>query len=402
MSMPKAAVIGGSIAGLTAANLLRDIGCEVDVYERSSHPLSGYGTGIVVQPELVKYLLERGGATLDDLSVPSSAMRYYDARTMELKGSISASWRFTAYNAIYGELLDKFGSDRYHLGQTLSRIVQAETLPRAEFQGGTTVAADLIVCADGGGSVARSELLGSKAVYAGYVTWRGMVERDDVTDPTWAFFQDAFTYGLLPDSHIIAYPIPDVSPEGRVTGRSRLNFQWYWNVAEGPELDELMTCCDGIRRPVSVHYEGLQEANLGQLRARAAHELIGPFRELISAAPRPFVTIIADVDIDRMSFGRVALIGDAAITPRPHAAAGAAKAASDAWSLANHLQRSAGDVPRALKAWEPRQLAIGKAYLAKVRAMAAVLQHGGNFPPGAPQYRFGLPDAADTSEADPE
>ena len=32
---PKVAVMGGSIGGLTAALVLRDLGCRVDVFERS-------------------------------------------------------------------------------------------------------------------------------------------------------------------------------------------------------------------------------------------------------------------------------------------------------------------------------------------------------------------------------
>ncbi|GAB4005363.1 FAD binding domain-containing protein [Nocardioides ultimimeridianus] len=391
MSMPKVAVIGGSIGGLTAANLLRDIGCDVDVYERTPQLLSGFGTGIVVQPELVRYVVERAGATLDDVSVPSSSMRYYDASTSVLAGEVDAEWRFTAYNAMYRQLLDVFGTERYHLGKALSGLRREDGRTVAELADGKVVEADLFVCSDGGGSVARASLLGVMPTYAGYVTWRGMVDRADVSAETWEFFQDAFSYGLLDDSHIIAYPIPQVSAEGRLTGDARLNFQWYWNVAEGPALDDLMTAADGERRPVSVHHEALAPHNLEEFRARAARELDGPFAELIGSASKPFVTIVSDASIDRMVFDDVVLMGDAAITPRPHAAAGAAKACSDAWGLADNLAATGGDVAAALAAWEPRQLQIGHAYLTKVRAMAAVLQHGGAFPPGAPEYRFGLP-----------
>ena len=391
MSMPKVAVIGGSIGGLTAANLLRDAGCEVDVYERSSVLLSGFGTGIVVQPELVRYLLERTSATLEDLSVPSVAMRYFKAETGQLLGEVAAEWRFTAYNVIYRKLLDAFGLDNYHLGHTLTSLNVTEGGAIAHFEERPAVLVDLIVCADGIGSVARSQLLGVGAEYAGYVTWRGMVDQDELSVATWEFFQEAFTYGLLADSHMITYPIPRVSPEGMLSGRPRLNFQWYWNVQDGPELDELMTDAMGVRRPVSVHHEMLTDASLARLHSRAVNQLSGPFQELLLAASKPFVTLLADAEIDRMSFGSIALIGDAAITPRPHAAAGAAKAALDAWNLTKELIVAEGRVSEALAAWEPRQLEIGRAYLRKVRAMAEVLQHGGDFPPGAPEYRFGLP-----------
>lgn len=394
MSMPKVAVVGGSIGGLTAANLLRDAGCDVDVYERSQQPLSGFGTGIVVQPELVRYLLERTPTRLEDVSVPSSAMRYFDAATGRNFGEVDAAWRFTAYNAIYQKLLDAFGTQRYHLGKELVGVEPDPESSTAFFADGTAVTADLVVCADGGGSVARAQLLGMRPEYAGYVTWRGMVDQDNIPAETWQFFQDAFTYGLLPDGHIIAYPIRQVSAQGEVMGETRLNFQWYWNVDEGDALDQLMTANDGGRRPVSVHFGSLAPSNLGAFRGRAVDELAPQFRELIIGAAQPFVTVVSDTDVPQMAFGRVALIGDAAFAPRPHAAAGAAKAAADAWRLCDHLVESTGDVQRALRAWEPERLAVGRAYLTKVRAMAAALQHGGDFPPGAPEFRFGLPTPA--------
>ncbi|ABL80129.1 MULTISPECIES: FAD binding domain-containing protein [unclassified Nocardioides] len=394
MSMPKVGVVGGSIAGLTAANLLRDAGCEVDVYERSDTLLSGFGTGIVVQPELVRYLLERTSTALEDISVPSNEMRYFDAASGRSAGQVKAGWRFTAYNAVYQKLLDAFGTERYHLGKELVLVTPGAETATATFADGAQVTADLLVCADGGGSVARSQLLGRKPDYAGYVTWRGMVDQSDVSTETWDFFQDAFTYGLLPDGHIIAYPISQVSSEGEVTGDTRLNFQWYWNVEAGEALDELMTANDGNRRPVSVHFPALPASSLEEFRSRATSQLAPNFRELITGAPQPFVTIVADADVPRMAFDRLALIGDAAFTPRPHAAAGAAKAAADAWALADRLVEASGDVQEALAAWEPERLAVGEAYLAKVRAMAAALQHGGEFPPGAAEFRFGLPRPA--------
>ena len=51
---------------------------------------------------------------------------------------------------------------------------------------------------------------------------------------------DAITYQVLPDSHILVYPIP--GPGGALTAGDRLvNFVWYVNVAAGGELDALMT-----------------------------------------------------------------------------------------------------------------------------------------------------------------
>ena len=57
----RAIVVGGSMGGLTAALLLRDLGFDVDVFERSPEPLEGRGAGIVVQPDTVAGSPSTGG-----------------------------------------------------------------------------------------------------------------------------------------------------------------------------------------------------------------------------------------------------------------------------------------------------------------------------------------------------
>ena len=45
-AMPRVIVMGGSLGGLTAALVLRDAGCDVRVFERSSSALQARGAGI--------------------------------------------------------------------------------------------------------------------------------------------------------------------------------------------------------------------------------------------------------------------------------------------------------------------------------------------------------------------
>lgn len=387
----RVAVVGGSIGGLTAGALLRDAHYDVDVYERTPQLLSGLGNGIVVQPEIARYFLERTDVTLDQISVPSSSVRYVDAESGDLVGEIDADWRYTSYDALYRGLLSSFGRERYHLGEALVGLGQTGDIVELRFASGRVVHCDLAVCADGGWSVARQRLLGIVPTYAGYISWRGTAPREKLSPESWEFFDDRFTYGLLHDGHTISYPIPVVTDELQVVDR-QVNFQWYWNIPEGPELDELMTDRDGIRRPVSVRAEGVQERHIDELYRRAEEQIaVRPLVELIQAAENRFTTVIADAEVPRMHVGRVCFIGDAAITSRPHAAAGAAKAAANAWALVDALTASEDDVDQALHRWEPAQLESGYAFLAKVRYMASLLQSGGDFRPGDPACRFGLP-----------
>jgi 2,6-dihydroxypyridine 3-monooxygenase len=85
----------------------------------------------------------------------------------------------------------------------------------------------------------------------------------------------------------------------------------------------------------------------------------------------------------------VCLVGDAAFAVRPHAAAGTAKAAADGWELARALEEE-GDIERALRAWEPGQLALGRNLLERTRRIGRRSQVDCNWTPGDPELIFGL------------
>ena len=61
----RALVIGGSLAGLFAGTLLRSIGWQVDIYERSPHTLDSRGGGIVLQADVVE-AFQRAGIAYED------------------------------------------------------------------------------------------------------------------------------------------------------------------------------------------------------------------------------------------------------------------------------------------------------------------------------------------------
>ena len=71
----KVAVVGGSIAGLGAGVVLRGMGCDVDVYERTPGAMTSRGAGIVVQDDLMGLLHRQHDAP--ELPVISSPHRRY-------------------------------------------------------------------------------------------------------------------------------------------------------------------------------------------------------------------------------------------------------------------------------------------------------------------------------------
>jgi 2,6-dihydroxypyridine 3-monooxygenase len=74
----------------------------------------------------------------------------------------------------------------------------------------------------------------------------------------------------------------------------------------------------------------------------------------------------------------------------PHAAAGTAKAAADAWTLAGAPADAEGDVAAALALWEPRQLELSESLLHRVIRTGKRFQVTNDWKPDDPELRFGL------------
>lgn len=369
--------------------MLRDLGCEVGVYERSTAELEARGAGIGLLDMTTRYFRERGLLDVEEVSVAIHWVRYLhpdgSTRFEEPRRYVLSSW-----NTIYRALLAELGPDRYHLGWELTGLDQAGDRATARFADGRAVQADLLVCADGVASTARALLQPeAAATYAGYVAWRGTVPESSLSPGAFAALRDALTFQQFPNSHILVYPIPSLAGDLE-PGRRLQNFVWYRNYAPGADLDDLMTGRDGVRRETSLPPGAAPEHHVAEMREFAARHMAPPIREVVLGAEQPFVQVIYDVAVQRMAFGRVCLIGDAAFAVRPHAAAGTAKAAADGWVLAETLAAAEGDVAVALAEWERRQLELGRSLLARTRDVGDRSQFHGTWVPGDPDLVFGL------------
>ena len=375
------------MGGLTAALLLRELGHDVTVYERSGAELEQRGAGIGFLPASHRYLTERARIDLDSVSVSTAFIRYLD-RHGAIVHEQAQPYRFSSWNTVYRSLLHCFGPDRYLLGRECVAVEQTGEAVHVHFAGGEQVECDLLVCADGIGSRARSRLLPDVGpVYAGYVAWRGLVPEAELGVGADAF-TDAITYHVYANSHILVYPIPGL--DGSLEpGRRLVNFVWYRNYLEGGDLDDLMTDSGGVRHEVSMPPGRPRLEHQEEMRATAAARLPPAIAAAVQAVDKPFVQVILDIEVPRMAFGRVCLLGDAAFAVRPHAAAGTAKAAADAWALAEALEREP-DIESLLRAWEPGQLELGRSLLERTRRIGRRSQVDCNWTPGDPELIFGL------------
>ncbi len=90
-----------------------------------------------------------------------------------------------------------------------------------------------------------------------------------------------------------------------------------------------------------------------------AREILPPaLLDALMAIKQPFITPIYDFTAPRITFGRVAMVGDAAANARPHMGFGMAKAGTDAQALAKHLDAH-DDIDAALAAYNAERQPIG-------------------------------------------
>src|SRR5215471_15167694 len=145
----KAVVIGGSLGGLFAANLLLRAGWEVHVYERVAEELEGRGAGIVTHPELMDALRALDVPT-DEANV---GVAVEERVTLSQDGSVLARRPLpqvlTAWGRLYSVLKAAFPAERYHNGYTLERFDQSDDAVELVFSNGHQETAQLVVAADG-------------------------------------------------------------------------------------------------------------------------------------------------------------------------------------------------------------------------------------------------------------
>jgi 2,6-dihydroxypyridine 3-monooxygenase len=386
----RALVIGGSIGGLTAALLLRDIGFDVDVYERTPVPLHGRGGGIVLQPDTLRWFAERSDQDASELYTSTPTVQYVE-RDRGVVFREDREWQYTSWGTFYRALLADFDESRYHLGALAVSFDpgSADEPATVRFADGREESADLVVFADGVGSIARPVLdPAALSRYSGYVGWRGTVPVRELSAETRELMSAAITFNVIDHSHITLYPIP--GEEGTAPEHQLMNYVWYRNVAAGAALDDLLRGREGYVGVLTVPPGLVREEHVDEMKHVARTRLAAGPAEVIEKTAQPYLQVVQDFRSARMARGRVALIGDAACAARPHAAAGTAKAAADGWALRDALLHTPDAIPDALALWEPAQLALSDALLERVVRMGERSQFEGTWVAGDPDLRFGL------------
>ncbi len=332
------------MSGLFSAAFLRQIGWDVDVYERSPVELVGRGAGITTHPELLN-ALELSGAGTRDLGVE------VDKRiTIDRKGRVIGvkplRQILTSWDRLQRLLRETVAPEHYHLGRAFERVEQDGDGVRVFFADGGMEQADLLVGGDGIRSSVRAQVAPqAQPIYAGYYIWRGAPNEADLSPATRESIFPYFTFFLPERQQVIGYPIAGLDNDLR-PGHRRYNFIWY-RVGDADLLRRMCVDAEGRQHEYSVPPPLIRKDLIAEMRAEAEQELPPAFNDVLRNIERPFFTPIYDFAAPSMVYGRVVLIGDAASSARPHMGFGVAKAGDDARVLAEVL-REARDIDSAL------------------------------------------------------
>ena len=385
----RALIIGGSMSGLLAAIMLERRGWRVDVFERVESELAGRGAGIVAQPELIGRLTALG-LDVRDLGVPIARRQILNsAGKVTLTGTYPQV--LTAWERVYRVLRDKFPADRYHRGHGLESFEQNAGKVVAHFSDGRSSEGDVLIGADGLRSTVRQQCLSAAApLYAGYVAWRALIAEDALPPAVHQDLFEAMTFCLPTGEQFLGYPVAGPDDDLR-PGRRRYNIVWYRPADEANELPRLLTDETGFTHTISIPPPLIRRAAVTDMRLAAERLLAPQLRAVVRLIDEPILQPIYDLTSQRLAFGRVAIIGDAAFVARPHVAAGVSKAADDAAALVAALDNN--DVEEALRHFEAERLPENNRIIERARHLGAYLQATQSAQDRERSVRHGIPEA---------
>jgi 5-methylphenazine-1-carboxylate 1-monooxygenase len=349
----KIAIIGGGIGGLTTALMLHRAGFRPTVYE-SVADIRALGVGINVLPHAVRVLSDLGLQNeLGEYGIKTRELLYFNKlgqRIWQEDRGLDAGYPWPQFSILRGAvqylLLEaatvRLGAERIKTGHHLVDVTQDGAKVALSFATSRDASvsiqddADIVIGADGIHSAVRRGFYPDEGppIWNGAILWRGVTESEPFLTG-----RSLFMAGHAKQK-FVCYP---VSQDHLKRGRSLTN--WVAELRVDP--------AHGYRREDWNRHADLKDF-LPAFRSWRFDWIDIP--GLISAAQEVFEYPMVDRDpVERWSFDRVTLLGDAAHPMYPIGSNGASQAILDAEAVAKALATT-DDPIAALRRYEDERL----------------------------------------------
>jgi salicylate hydroxylase len=324
-------VVGGGIGGMAAAVALARAGIDVQVYEQARE-LTEVGAGVALAPNGLRMLDRLGvGEGIRRLGARhvSAQLRLADGQPAQHEPhQFAQPGRNVGIHRadLLALLAEQLPPGTVRAGHRCTAFSQDSGIATVGFGNGTSVAADVVIGADGIHSVLQGFVVDpAEPVFSGVVAYRGLVPSMD------GYPAGTMRMWVGESKHFLVFP---------VRAGQLLNYVGF--VQSGTSVRESWSAA-GDPAALAAHFTGWDP-------------VIG---EIIAAITGPggsgFQWGMYDrVPLPRWSSGRLTLLGDAAHPMLPHLGQGVNQALEDAEALATLLAACASPagVPRALAAYE--------------------------------------------------
>jgi 2-polyprenyl-6-methoxyphenol hydroxylase-like FAD-dependent oxidoreductase len=345
-SRPDVLIIGGGIGGLTLALSCHQAGIAARIFEAAPEILP-LGVGINLLPHGMRELSELGLAgKLAAQAIETRTLSYYSRYGQhiisDLRGRYAGyDWpqlsihRADLHKVLLDAVQERLGKDAVQLGHKVTHIDQEAGGVTLRFENGDAARGAVAIGCDGIHSATRRQLFPDEGPpkYSGVNMWRGAVR--------WPAFLGGDTMlssGWMTVGKTVIYPIRPPDPLGTPETGGKPLINW---VAE-------------LERPQAVRQDWTGRGKLADMMPAFA-DLRFDFLDItgmIEATDEILEYPMVDRDpLQRWSFGRITLLGDAAHPMYPRGSNGAGQSIVDARFLTGQIKRF-GATPQALTAYE--------------------------------------------------
>ena len=324
--MPLALIAGAGIGGLAAGIALRRAGWDIRIFERAEEPRAiGFALGLA--PNAIAALRELGVAeaiVAQGITPTAVEVRRVDGRVLRrFAGRLAVRPKGDVPNLIrrpvlHRGLLDALGPGAVEVNQAAVAFHLDGPRVRLELANGTSAIGDILIGADGVGSVVRAQLHPEEAP---------------------------------------AHPSGYFAVRGESPALDQLGgLQALWYFGHGVESGVIQAGAQSIYWFVSLWSEDVTSGPLdvASVMRRCTAGWDKQFHAITDATPPDQMRLdelFARKPLDPWGAGPVTLLGDAAHPMLPHTAQGAAQALEDAVALGRVLKRG-GDHLAALRRYE--------------------------------------------------